>query len=108
MERITIGDGFDHVARGAPDREAFVFPQQGVRWTYRGTLGRVQRLAKALIGLGVERGDHVAVWATNRPEWVLVQLAAAKIGAVLVPISTDYGADELGYALEQSAATTLF
>jgi len=108
MERITIGDGFDRVARGTPDREAFVFVEPGVRWTYRGALGRVQRLAKALIGLGVERGDHVAVWATNRPEWVLVQLAAAKIGAVLVPLDTAYGADELGYALEQSDATTLF
>jgi len=108
MERITIGDGFDRVARGTPDREAFVFVEPGVRWTYRGALGRVQRLAKALIGLGVERGDHIAVWATNRPEWVLVQLAAAKIGAVLVPLDTAYGADELGYALEQSDATTLF
>ncbi|HEY2387221.1 MAG TPA: AMP-binding protein [Candidatus Binatia bacterium] len=108
MERITIGDGFDRVARGTPDREAFAFPRQEVRWTFRGALGRVQRLAKALIGLGVERGDHVALWATSRPEWVLVQLAAAKIGAVLVPVSTAYGAAELGYALEQSDATTLF
>jgi fatty-acyl-CoA synthase len=108
MERITIGDGFDRVARGTPDRVAFVFVESGVRWTYRGALGRVQRLAKALIGLGVERGDHVAVWATNRPEWVLVQLAAAKIGAVLVPLSTAYGTEELAYALEQSDATTLF
>jgi len=108
MERITIGDGFDRVARGAPDREAFVFPQSAVRWTYRGVLGRVQRLAKGLLGLGVERGDHVAVWASNRPEWVLVQLAVAKIGAVLVPVSTSYGADELAYVLEQSDATTLF
>jgi len=66
MERTTIGDLFDRVARGTPDREAVVFVDPAVRWTYRDTLQRVQRLAKALIGLGVERGDHVAIWATNR------------------------------------------
>ncbi len=108
MERITIGDLFDRVARCALDREAFVFLQPGVRWTYRGVLGRVQRLAKSLIGLGIERGDHVAIWASNRPEWVLVQLAVAKIGAVLVPVSATYAADGLGDVLQQCDATTLF
>lgn len=108
MESITIGDLFDRVARGAGDREAFVFAGAGVRWSYRETLAQVQRVAKALIGLGIERGDHVAVWATSRPEWVALQLATAKIGAVLVPIDLALGADELAYVLEQSDATTLF
>ncbi len=108
MERITIGDLFDRVAHGAGDREALVFPDHGVRWTYRDVLVRSNQLAKGLLGLGVEQGDHVAVWATNRPEWVLLQLAIAKIGAVLVTVNPAYRAGELAYVLEQSDATTLF
>jgi fatty-acyl-CoA synthase len=108
MESITIGDLFDRVARGAGDREALVFSDAGVRWSYRDTLAHTQRLAKSLIGLGIERGDHVAVWAPNRPEWVLLQLATAKIGAVLVTVDPGFRAHELAYALEQSDATTLF
>jgi fatty-acyl-CoA synthase len=108
MESLPIGDLFDRVARGARDREAFVFSDAGVRWTYRDSLAHVQRLAKSLIGLGIERGDHVAVWATNRPEWVSLQLATAKIGAVLVAVDPAFGAHELAYTLEQSDATTLF
>lgn len=108
MERTPIGDVFDRVARGTPDREAFVFPEAGVRWSYGDALTLVQRLAKGLIGIGVDRGDHVAVWATARPEWILLQLAVAKIGAVLVPLNPGYGAEELGFALEHSDATTLF
>jgi fatty-acyl-CoA synthase len=108
MESLPIGDLFDRVARGALDREALVFPRARVRWTYRETLAAIQRLAKTLIGLGVERGDHVAVWATNRPEWVLLQLATAKVGAVLVPIDPGCRAVDLAYVLEHSDATTLF
>ncbi len=108
MERITIGDLFDRVARGAGDREAFVFPDRGVRLRYREALERTNQLAKGLMGLGIDQGDHVAVWATNWPEWVLLQLATAKIGAVLVTVNPAYRASELAYVLEQSDATTLF
>jgi fatty-acyl-CoA synthase len=108
MESTPIGDLFDHIARGAPDREALVFVQAGVRWTYREVLDRIQRLAKALIGLGVERGDHVALWAPNRPEWVLIQLATAKVGAALVAIDPFCAVDDLTFVLEHSDATTLF
>ena len=108
MESTPIGDLFDHIARGAPDREALVFAQAAVRWTYRDVLDRVQRLAKALIGLGVERGDHVALWAANRPEWVLIQLATAKVGAALVAIDPLGSVDALAFVLAHSDATTLF
>ncbi len=108
MERVAIGDLFERVARGAPDREAFVFPEADVRWTWGETLGLVQRLAKGLIGIGVDAGDHVAIWATNRPEWVLLQLAIAKVGGVLVPVNVGYGADDVAYVLEHCDATTLF
>jgi fatty-acyl-CoA synthase len=108
MESITIGDLFDRVARGAGDREALVFSAAGVRCSYHDALAQVQRLAKGLIGLGIERGEHVAVWATNRPEWVFLQLAAAKIGATLVALDPAASAADIAYVLEHSDATTLF
>lgn len=108
MERLTIGDLFDRVAHGAGERDALVFSELDRRWSYRDTFSRVQRLAKGLVGLGVERGDHVAVWATNRPQWVLLQLAIAKVGAVLVTVNPAASADELAYVLEHSDASTLF
>ena len=100
MESITIGDLFDRVARAAGDREAFVFSAGGVRCSYHDALAQVQRLAKGLIGLGIERGEHVAVWATNRPEWVFLQLAAAKIGATLVALDPAASAADIAYVLE--------
>src|SRR5205085_5165917 len=68
----------------------------------------VNRLAKGLLALGIERGEHVAVWATNVPEWVFLEIALAKIGAVLVTVNTNYRADELEYVLRQGDVTTLF
>lgn len=108
MERITIGNCFDRVALGIGDREALVFPDHRVRWGYRETHTRVTQLAKGLMGLGVDAGDHVAVFATNRPEWVLLQLATAKVGAVLVPIDPASGVPELAYALAHCDASTIF
>ena len=95
MERITVGALFDRVALGAEDREAFVFPAVGVRWTYRDVHARVTQLAKGLMGAGVGAGDTVAVWATNQPEWVLLQLAVAKAGAILVPLAPDLAVEEV-------------
>jgi fatty-acyl-CoA synthase len=68
----------------------------------------VNRLAKGLIALGVERGDHVAVWATNVPEWIFLQLALAKVGGVIVTINTNYRAAEIEYALRQGDISTIF
>jgi fatty-acyl-CoA synthase len=108
MEPLTVGRYFDRIALGLGDREALVFPHQGVRWCYRETHARVSQLAKGLIGLGVAVGEHVAVFATNRVEWVLLQLAAAKIGAVLVPVDPSLGADDLAHVLADADAATLF
>src|SRR6185503_19061343 len=68
----------------------------------------VNRIAKGLIALGIEKGEHVGVWATNVPEWIFLELALAKIGAVLVTINTNYRAGELEYVLRQGDITTLF
>ncbi len=108
MERLTLGELFDRVALGTGDGATVVFPASHSRQSHRELHARVGQLAKALIGIGVDAGDHVAVLATNRPEWLQLQLAAAKAGAVLVPLDPATGADELFYLLAQSGASTLF
>jgi fatty-acyl-CoA synthase len=109
---LTLGDLLDLRADETPDKEALVYnyPEIGLelRLTYRHYRQVVNRLAKGLIALGVERGDHVAVWATNVPEWIYLQLALAKIGAVIVTINTNYRAAEVEYALRQGDISTLF
>src|SRR5262245_55527870 len=109
---LTLGDLLDQRADEAPDKEALVYnyPEIGLelRLTYEQYRQGVNRLAKGLIALGVERGDHVAVWATNVPEWIFLQLALAKIGAVIVTINTNYRAAEVEYALRQGDISTLF
>ncbi|MDE1376907.1 AMP-binding protein, partial [Bacillus licheniformis] len=64
--------------------------------------------AKGLLALGIQKGEHVAIWASNIPEWILLQFATARIGAVLVTVNTSYQARELEYLLEHSDSTTLF
>ena len=108
MERLTIGDFFDRTALGVGDREALIFPDQRVRWGYREVHTRVSHVAKGLMGLGIERGDHVAIFAPNRVEWVLLHLAIAKIGAVSVPIDPALGAEDLAHVLVDSDASALF
>src|SRR5262249_19422695 len=88
--------------------EALVFPQRRYRRTYADLHGEVRTVARALLSLGVQHGEHVGIWATNWPEWVFVQLAVGSIGAVLVNITPAYRASELEYALRQADITTLF
>jgi len=108
---LTIGDLLDRQAEAMADKEALVYryPELGLdlRLTYRQYRDEVNRLAKGLLALGVEQGEHVAVWATNLPEWVMLELALAKIGAVLVTVNTAYRAAELEYVLRQGDITTL-
>jgi fatty-acyl-CoA synthase len=109
---LTIGDLLDQRAGEVPDKEALVYnyPEIGLemRLTYRQYRDVVNQLAKGLIAYGVEKGDHVAVWATNVPEWIFLQLALAKLGAVIVTINTNYRAAEIEYALRQGDVSTLF
>lgn len=107
MERTTIGAIFDRIALGQGEREALVFPAEKVRWTYRELHAHVNLLAKGLMGLGVAPGEALAIWAGSRPEWILLQLAAAKAGAVLVPVDPALGPSELSYVLAQAGASTL-
>ena len=109
---ITIGDLLDQQAATFPDKEALVYhyPERGLelRLTYRALHAEVNRVARGLLALGIGQGEHVAIWAPNVPEWVFLELALAKIGAVLVTVNTAYRKDELAYLLRQGDITTLF
>ena len=103
----TIGGCLRRTARRAGDREALVDVPSGRRWTYRQLDDEVDTLARALLGLGVGPGDRVGIWSPNRPEWVFVQYATARIGAILVTINPAYRTHELTYVLNQAGVSTL-
>ncbi len=103
----TIGDCFDATVARFPDREALLSLHQGVRYRWRELQAAVDRTARALLALGVAKGDRVGIWSPNCAEWTLTQFATAKIGAILVNINPSYRTHELEYALKQSGASTL-
>jgi fatty-acyl-CoA synthase len=108
IDGLTIGQVLAETARRFAHREAIVFPQAGVRMRYAEFATAVADAAKGLIALGVRPGEHVGIWATNIPEWVLLQYAAASIGVVLVTINPAYRALELSYTIGQSDIVALF
>ena len=103
----TIGICLDRIAATYPDNEAVVSIHQNLRFTYHEFNQIVNRAAKALINLGIERGDRVAIWSTNNYEWVVAQFATAKIGAILVNVNPAYRVHELEYVLKQSRCKVL-
>jgi fatty-acyl-CoA synthase len=103
----TIGAHLRRIADRFGDREALVDVPSGTRWTYRELDERVDVLARALAGRGIARGDRVGIWSPNRPEWMLLQYAAARIGAILVNINPAYRTDELRYVLRQAGVGLL-
>ena len=105
--KITIGDLLDRQAARFGDHDALIHVEHGVRLTYAAFRDECNRVAKGLIALGVKKGDHVGIWATNYPEWVVAQFATAKIGAVLVTVNPSYRTYELEYLLKQSDTSTL-
>ncbi|HXJ64416.1 MAG TPA: AMP-binding protein [Actinomycetota bacterium] len=103
----TIGRHFDRIALAHPDSEALVSRHQGVRFTYGELHAEVQRVARGLMALGVDKGDRVGIWSSNNAEWLVTQYATATIGAILVNINPAYRTYELEYALEQSGVSML-
>ena len=97
----TIGGFFDRVAEKYPDNKALILRHQGVEWTYAELQHRVDQLASGLLALGIVPGDRVGIWGPNSAEWVLTQLATAKIGAIMVCINPAYRLYELEYALNK-------
>ncbi len=105
--RLPIGDILDQQTERYADREALVHTATGHRFTYREFHAEVERVARGLMSIGIQKGQHVGIWATNYTEWVLTQFATAKIGAVLVNVNPAYRTHELAYLLEQSQLTAL-
>ncbi len=108
IDGLTVGGLLDLVQERRPDDEALVYADRDLRYTYSEFKEAAERCARALMALGLKKGDHVAVWGQNVPEWVTLQFATGKVGAVLVTINPAYKSHELKYVLEQSDAAALF
>ena len=108
LREWTLGQILDHTVARYPDNEAVVYADRSYRQTWREFGEMVDRFAKGLMALGVEKGEKVAVWATNVPYWVALQFATAKIGAVLITVNTNYREHELRYLLTQSECENVF
>lgn len=104
---LTVGELLEEQVNKYPNHEAVIYPELNMRKTYKEFNEIVDQAAKAFMSLGIKKGDHVAIWADNKPEWIISQFATAKIGAVLVTVNTNYQAHELEYLLKQSDASTL-
>lgn len=103
----TIGAELDLAAADAPDTTAVVSRHQGQRLTYAELHAQVEQAAQALLHLGVDKGDRVGMWSPNHIEWMVVQYATAKIGAILVNVNPAYRTHELGYALRHAGVSVL-
>ncbi|HEY0642877.1 MAG TPA: AMP-binding protein, partial [Nocardioides sp.] len=103
----TIGANLERTVAAHADREALVECASGRRWTWAELDLDVDALAKGLVGAGIAVGDRVGIWGPNSAEWTLVQLAAAKVGAVLVNVNPSYRTHELAYVVNQSGMKLL-
>ena len=102
-----IGAFFDAIAARQPDHEALVSVHQGLRYSYLGLQRESSRLASALLGLGLHPGERVGIWSHNNAQWLLVQLATAKVGLILVNLNPAYRTAEVEYALNKVACRAL-
>jgi fatty-acyl-CoA synthase len=103
----TIGEQFRRTVERFPDREALVVRSQGYRASYRSLWDAADQVARGLLAIDIQRGDRVGVWSPNRFEWVVLQYATARIGAILVNINPAYKAAELAYVLNQAGVSVL-
>jgi fatty-acyl-CoA synthase len=103
----TIGADLERTAQRFGERDALVSCAQGIRMTYAELDAAVDRVARGLLAMGIERGDRVGIWAPNCAEWILVQYATAKAGAILVNVNPAYRTHELAYVLDQSGTKLL-
>jgi fatty-acyl-CoA synthase len=104
---LTIGDMFDQTAEKYADNPALISRHQNIRWTYRELQAEVNRCAKGLMKLGLQKGQRIGIWSPNRAEWCVTQFATSKIGTILVNINPSYRLHELEYALRQSGCTAV-
>ncbi|MCC5800624.1 AMP-binding protein [Rossellomorea vietnamensis] len=107
MLHTTVGDLLEEKARIQPDIEAVVYADRGLRWSYHEFNQLCRQAAKGFMKLGINKGDHIAIWASNTPEWLVSQFSTGKMGAVLVTVNTNYRSAELEYLLRQSDSQTI-
>ncbi len=103
----TIGENLDRTVARFGDRDALISVHQGIRQTWAEFHAAVEEVARGLLALGIEAGDRVGIWSPNNAEWVTLQYATAKVGAILVNVNPAYRTSELAYALAQSGVSTL-
>jgi fatty-acyl-CoA synthase len=103
----TLGDWLEYWAAGTPDKEYLVYSDRNLRFTWQEFNRRVDDMAKGLLSIGVKRGTHIGIWATNVPDWLTFLFAGAKIGAVLVTVNTAYKQSELEFLVKDSDIHTL-
>ena len=108
LRNVTLGRMLDETVARHADREALVYVDRNYRMTWRQLGEQVDRLARGLMAMGVQKGEKVAIWATNVPDWVLLMFASAKIGAVLLTVNTQYRRTEIAYVLGQSETENIF
>jgi fatty-acyl-CoA synthase len=104
---LPVGALLTRLAEALPDHEALVYADRGLRITFAQLEAEARMIARGLMACGVERGERVALWATNVPEWVVLQFALAKVGAILVTVNTSLRAHEIDYLLRQSESATV-
>ncbi|MDV0445624.1 3-[(3aS,4S,7aS)-7a-methyl-1,5-dioxo-octahydro-1H-inden-4-yl]propanoyl:CoA ligase [Methanimicrococcus sp. At1] len=103
----TLGDWLEYWAKETPDKEYIVYSDRDLRFTWNDFNRRVDNMAKGLLAIGVQKGYHVGLWATNVPDWLTFLYACAKIGAVCVTVNTSYKQHELEYLVKDSDMHTL-
>jgi fatty-acyl-CoA synthase len=103
----TVGELLEVQARKFANHEAVVYADRNLRMTYAEFNQLCRKAARGLMKLGIQKGEHLAVWSSNTPEWVVSQFATGKMGAVLVTVNTNYRTAELEYLLKQSDSTTI-
>lgn len=108
LRDLTLGQLLDDTIARHPDGDALVYVDRNYRMTWRQVGDYSDRLARGLMAMGIQKGDKVAVWATNVPDWLMLMFATAKIGAVLLTVNTQYRRTEIAYVLSQSKTENLF
>ncbi len=103
----TLGGLLEKWAGEMPDHDFMVYPDRGLRFSYSEFNERVDKMAKGLMAIGVQKGDKVGIWANNVPDWTTLMFATAKIGAILVTINTNYKLAELEYLIKNADLNTL-
>ncbi|MGD6802896.1 AMP-binding protein [Rossellomorea vietnamensis] len=104
---VTVGRLLEEKAELQGERDAVIYSDRNLRMSYKEFDQHCRKVARGLMGLGLRKGEHMAVWSTNTPEWLASQFATGKMGAVLVTVNTNYRTAELEYLLKQSDATTI-